>query len=116
MTLSCLYRGSLQNGHVFDDTSRRGNQPLMFCLGAHQVIQGWDEGLVGMRVGGRRQLVIPPQLGYGTRGVGSIIPPPTPPSSSRSTWCSSNSPPVKQDGSPALRKLRLPMKGGKNNA
>ncbi len=68
------YDGRLENGTPFDSSRRRG-QPFSFRLGAKQVIQGWDEGLVGMKEGGKRQLVIPPELGYGKRGAGGVIPP-----------------------------------------
>lgn len=68
------YDGRLENGKEFD-SSRRRDQPFQFRLGAGQVIKGWDEGLVGMKEGGKRQLVIPPELGYGQRGAGGVIPP-----------------------------------------
>jgi FKBP-type peptidyl-prolyl cis-trans isomerase len=61
-------------GKKFDSSLDRG-QPLPFTLGAHQVIAGWDEGVSGMKVGGKRTLTIPPELGYGTRGFGAVIPP-----------------------------------------
>lgn len=68
------YDGRLENGKEFD-SSRRREQPFQFRLGAGQVIQGWDEGLIGMKEGGKRQLVIPPELGYGQQGAGGVIPP-----------------------------------------
>ncbi|MXZ82955.1 MAG: FKBP-type peptidyl-prolyl cis-trans isomerase [Synechococcus sp. SB0666_bin_14] len=68
------YDGRLEDGKEFD-SSRRRDQPFQFRLGAGQVIKGWDEGLVGMKEGGKRQLVIPPELGYGQQGAGGVIPP-----------------------------------------
>jgi peptidylprolyl isomerase len=67
------YTGTLENGQKFDSSLDRG-QPFQFRLGAGQVIKGWDEGLATMQVGGKRKLVIPPDLGYGSRGVGPIPP------------------------------------------
>jgi len=61
-------------GRKFDSSKDRG-QPFDFPLGAGHVIRGWDEGVAGMRVGGRRKLLIPPEMGYGARGAGGVIPP-----------------------------------------
>lgn len=68
------YTGKLTDGTVFDSSIPRG-QPFGFVLGAGQVIRGWDEGFAGMKVGGKRKLVIPPEMGYGERGAGDVIPP-----------------------------------------
>ena len=68
------YTGWLENGTKFDSSHDR-NQPFSFDLGRGQVIRGWDEGVAGMKVGGRRRLTIPPHLGYGARGAGGVIPP-----------------------------------------
>lgn len=73
-SVSVHYTGWLTDGTKFDSSVDRG-QPFTFRLGAGQVIRGWDEGVAGMKVGGRRVLVIPPQLGYGARGAGGVIPP-----------------------------------------
>lgn len=74
-TVTAHYVGvSFASGEEFDASWNRG-RPLDFQLGAGQVIPGWDRGIVGMRVGGRRRLVIPPHLAYGTRGAGSVIGP-----------------------------------------
>ena len=68
------YTGWLTNGTKFDSSLDRG-QPFKFQLGAGQVIQGWDKGVAGMKVGGKRKLVIPPTMGYGEHGAGGVIPP-----------------------------------------
>ncbi|MEK7603889.1 MAG: FKBP-type peptidyl-prolyl cis-trans isomerase [Patescibacteria group bacterium] len=73
-TLSANYIGALENGTVFDNSYDRG-QPIQFVLGSGQLIQGWELGLVGMKEGGKRRLIIPPELGYGARGAGKSIPP-----------------------------------------
>jgi FKBP-type peptidyl-prolyl cis-trans isomerase len=70
-TVSVHYTGTLTNGSKFDSSLDR-DKPLPFQLGAGEVIQGWDEGVAGMNVGGKRKLVIPPELGYGGQSVGSI--------------------------------------------
>jgi FKBP-type peptidyl-prolyl cis-trans isomerase len=67
------YTGTLQDGTVFDSSVTR-NQPFSFTLGAGQVIPGWDEGIAGMKVGGKRKLVIPPALAYGAQGSSPVIP------------------------------------------
>ena len=73
-TVEVHYRGTLENGKQFDASYDRG-KPFTFPLGRGQVIKGWDEGVQGMKVGGKRKLVIPPELGYGSRGAGGVIPP-----------------------------------------
>jgi hypothetical protein len=71
-TVVVNYRGTLANGTEFDSSYGRG--PFSFPLGGGRVIQGWDEGVAGMKVGGKRKLVIPPDLAYGERGAGGVIP------------------------------------------
>ncbi len=68
------YTGWLTDGTKFD-SSKDSNQPFVFMLGAGQVIRGWDVGVAGMKVGGKRKLIIPPDMGYGARGAGGVIPP-----------------------------------------
>jgi FKBP-type peptidyl-prolyl cis-trans isomerase FkpA len=68
------YTGWLTNGTQFDSSKDRGD-PFEFPLGGGRVIKGWDEGVQGMKVGGKRKLTIPPGLGYGARGAGGVIPP-----------------------------------------
>ena len=68
------YTGYLTNGKKFDSSEDHG-KPLTFTLGAGRVIKGWEQGIAGMKVGGKRKLIVPPDLGYGSRGAGGVIPP-----------------------------------------
>jgi len=71
-TVTVNYTGILEDGTQFDTSI--GRAPFSFPLGAGRVIKGWDEGVVGMKIGGKRKLTIPPELGYGSRGAGNVIP------------------------------------------
>ena len=73
-TVEVHYTGWLEDGTKFDSSVDRG-RPFSFRLGAGRVIRGWDEGVQGMKTGGKRKLVIPAKLGYGKRGAGNVIPP-----------------------------------------
>ena len=74
MSVSVHYTGKLTDGTKFDSSLDRGT-PFSFTLGQGRVIKGWDQGVQGMKVGGQRTLIIPPSLGYGSRGAGNSIPP-----------------------------------------
>jgi FKBP-type peptidyl-prolyl cis-trans isomerase len=73
--LTVNYTGKLEDGTVFDSSKNPGRDPFRFTVGLGQVIKGWDEGIIGMKVGGTRTLTIPPEMGYGVRGAGDMIPP-----------------------------------------
>ena len=73
-TVEVHYTGTLTNGSKFDSSLDRGS-PFQFAIGQRRVIAGWDEGVASMKVGGKRTLIIPPELGYGARGAGGVIPP-----------------------------------------
>lgn len=72
--VSVHYTGWLEDGTKFDSSKDR-DRPFSFVLGRGQVIKGWDEGVASMKVGGKRKLIIPPEIGYGQRGAGNVIPP-----------------------------------------
>ena len=72
--ITTQYRGWLEDGSEFDSSYSRG-KPFQCVIGTRRVIQGWDQGLMGMQVGGKRKLIIPPDLAYGSRGAGGVIPP-----------------------------------------
>jgi len=74
-TVSVQYTGKLTDGTKFDSSYDHGGQPFSFKVGAGQVIKGWDQGLLGAKVGEKRTLTIPPDLGYGAAGAGGVIPP-----------------------------------------
>ncbi len=69
------YTGKLEDGSIFDSSLNPGREPFSFTLGVGSVIKGWDIGVKGMKVGGKRQLTIPSELGYGDKGAGNVIPP-----------------------------------------
>ena len=69
------YTGTLEDGSIFDSSLKPGREPFTFTLGAGSVIKGWDLGIKGMKVGGKRKLTIPADLGYGDKGAGDVIPP-----------------------------------------
>jgi len=69
------YTGTLTNGTKFDSSLNPGRTPFQFTLGQNGVIQGWELGVVGMKIGEKRKLTIPPELGYGAQGAGGVIPP-----------------------------------------
>lgn len=71
-TLTVQYTGVLPDGTVFDTSRQEGREPFTFVIGSGMVIQGWEQGLLGMKAGGRRLIAIPPELGYGQRSMGKI--------------------------------------------
>lgn len=73
--LTVNYTGKLEDGTVFDSSKNPGRDPFRFTVGVGQVIKGWEEGFIGMKIGGTRTLTIPSEMGYGARGAGDAIPP-----------------------------------------
>ena len=73
--LTVHYTGKLEDGTVFDSSKNPGRDPFRFTVSLGQVIQGWEEGFIGMKEGGSRTLTIPSEMGYGARGAGGVIPP-----------------------------------------
>jgi FKBP-type peptidyl-prolyl cis-trans isomerase len=73
--LTMHYTGKLEDGTVFDSSKNPGREPFRFTIGAGQVIEGWEKGILGMQVGGKRVLTIPPEMAYGERGAAGVIPP-----------------------------------------
>ncbi|MEO8502969.1 MAG: FKBP-type peptidyl-prolyl cis-trans isomerase [Acidobacteriota bacterium] len=74
-TVGMRYTGTFPDGKIFDSNAGANGQPYVLKVGAHEVIKGWDEGIPGMRVGGKRKLTVPPELAYGERGYPGAIPP-----------------------------------------
>lgn len=74
-TVTVNYTGTLTDGTKFDSSLNPGRTPFQFTLGQNSVIQGWEQGVLGMKVGEKRKLTIPPELGYGAAGAGGVIPP-----------------------------------------
>ena len=73
--LTMHYTGKLEDGTVFDSSQNPGREPFRFTIGAGQVIEGWEKGIIGMQIGGKRVLTIPPEMAYGERGAAGVIPP-----------------------------------------
>jgi len=73
--LTMHYTGKLEDGTVFDSSQNPGREPFRFTIGIGQVIEGWEKGIIGMQIGGKRVLTIPPEMAYGERGAAGVIPP-----------------------------------------
>ena len=73
--LTMHYTGKLEDGTVFDSSQNTGREPFRFTIGIGQVIEGWEKGIIGMQIGGKRVLTIPPEMAYGERGAAGVIPP-----------------------------------------